>query len=409
MLKHNLLIFFLLIAFAGVAGAATVFKIDLNASPNLDAYQGGAAAYDDGINDWQSYYGVDWRRIARPSGGVPRGANVTNPFLMYGQGNYGLNVEGFADPDYPRGLMTDGWRTVDPELEEIEFVCIPWEADHVMFFSRGVYDIYVYSNEANNRIRFPWHWPPPSFPGSKTMTGMPGYDPDNPTFVEGQNYVVFEGMNIDSAAHGYEWVIILANKSISAIEFVNRGWEITDGVSIVPGPYNYVYAFDRTDQFPPATDDPNGVWGWTQQGEWLDFDIYVEGEPNEGFYDVFASVVGPYPGAHIGFSLDYGTVQDANAYTGAADFGDTPQDTPPIRLYLSGDHRLRVSIESQESFNVHTINFAKSASQVPTCEDIQAMGNALLMDFNGDCIVNFKDFAEFADKWLTCNDPAGCP
>lgn len=101
MLKHASQIFFLLLSFAGTAGAATVFKIDLNASPNLNAYQGGAAAYDDGINDWQSYFGAEWVRTARPSSGVPAGANFVGPFLLYGQVHYGSTSKASKTPSTP--------------------------------------------------------------------------------------------------------------------------------------------------------------------------------------------------------------------------------------------------------------------------------------------------------------------
>jgi hypothetical protein len=45
-----------------------------------------------------------------------------------------------------------------------------------------------------------------------------------------------------------------------------------------------------------------------------------------------------------------------------------------------------------------------------TCyELINVFGDSIIMDFNGDCIVNLGDLELFVDRWLTCNDPAGCP
>ncbi len=43
----------------------------------------------------------------------------------------------------------------------------------------------------------------------------------------------------------------------------------------------------------------------------------------------------------------------------------------------------------------------------PTCDDLLALGGEyMLMDFNRDCYVDLADFAEFAQDWLRCNDPA---
>jgi hypothetical protein len=47
------------------------------------------------------------------------------------------------------------------------------------------------------------------------------------------------------------------------------------------------------------------------------------------------------------------------------------------------------------------------SSYTPTCDDLIAMGDEyLFMDFNQDCYVNLEDFAQFAQDWLKCNDPA---
>ncbi|OHB57753.1 MAG: hypothetical protein A2Y12_18245 [Planctomycetes bacterium GWF2_42_9] len=44
------------------------------------------------------------------------------------------------------------------------------------------------------------------------------------------------------------------------------------------------------------------------------------------------------------------------------------------------------------------------------CTDVWSEGYGLKADLNKDCEVNFKDFAEFAEAWLLCNnpDPADC-
>jgi hypothetical protein len=51
-----------------------------------------------------------------------------------------------------------------------------------------------------------------------------------------------------------------------------------------------------------------------------------------------------------------------------------------------------------------------SAEGPTTCEQVWQAGYGNEADLNHDCTVDFKDFAEFAIQWLTCNDPAdqGC-
>jgi hypothetical protein len=46
----------------------------------------------------------------------------------------------------------------------------------------------------------------------------------------------------------------------------------------------------------------------------------------------------------------------------------------------------------------------------PSCAEAIANGEHLKGDLNGDCFVDFKDFAELAAQWLSCNEPGnpGC-
>ena len=39
------------------------------------------------------------------------------------------------------------------------------------------------------------------------------------------------------------------------------------------------------------------------------------------------------------------------------------------------------------------------------CNEVLALGKGLSTDYNKDCVVNFADFAFFADNWLKCNNP----
>jgi len=46
-----------------------------------------------------------------------------------------------------------------------------------------------------------------------------------------------------------------------------------------------------------------------------------------------------------------------------------------------------------------------AAWQPITCAEAHLRGMQLKGDLNGDCVVDFEDYAIFADKWLQCNDP----
>lgn len=56
---------------------------------------------------------------------------------------------------------------------------------------------------------------------------------------------------------------------------------------------------------------------------------------------------------------------------------------------------------------VSNIRFGEQAALPTDCTQQGAAAPA--GDLDGDCKVNFKDFAKLAASWLSCNNPAGCP
>jgi hypothetical protein len=46
-----------------------------------------------------------------------------------------------------------------------------------------------------------------------------------------------------------------------------------------------------------------------------------------------------------------------------------------------------------------------AAWQPKTCQEVIDRGYDSIADLNGDCKVNFLDFAELALNWAKCNDP----
>jgi hypothetical protein len=48
-----------------------------------------------------------------------------------------------------------------------------------------------------------------------------------------------------------------------------------------------------------------------------------------------------------------------------------------------------------------------AAWQPKDCADVKARGLTMPGDFNGDCQVDFYDFAIFASEWRLCDNPGG--
>lgn len=413
------------------ASGRVVFNIDLQPDTYGNAYKGGPAAYDDGVNNWYMHpvftgsgwvppYGYNARIL--PSAGKPQNANLglrmTTGWDVY-TWNWVL-PEYFADANH-NGLMTDGARV--PMLPTPDkYVKFVFYGDAA---SIGTFDIYLYSNDATE---FRWHWED-DVTGWRSLTGYQGtWDPCDPNYTEGENYLIYEGMNLDNDSRAgldppfdYAWAILnvrtpIGNEtpgSLSAIQLVYEGIpiEVNEPNGMTVDPLWYTWAHDYDSWRGPLSEDGNAPLGWFQQGEWVQYDIFANGDGNEGYYDVYVGLESPFTDANCGVSLDGGPVHVVSAFSDPC----TPWDGNTVdmfvhRWYITEDgHDLRFDVVSESAFNIWGINFQWAADQNDYCADVQERLETLDMDYNGDCIVNWRDFADFAGKWLNCNDPEGCP
>lgn len=433
MRKLSFLLLCVVFLFSCPASGKVVFNIDIQPEAYGNAYKG-PAVYDDGINTWYAhlvYPGVDWlpfysynARII-PSQGKPadatHGVRIMTGWDMYSDTD---GVPGppsippvlptsFDDDPNDNALMGDGAQL--KVIEIAEYAGYLFYGDNA---SVGVFDVYVYSNIPTE---YRWMWEDEST-GWRALAGYQGgvWDPCNPVYTEGDNYLVYEGINLDSGSRpGYEWAALFFRTpyleefpgALSAIQLVYLGIPIEvnepNGVTIDPTWYTWAHDYDSS-RGPYA--DVHQI-AWTQQGEWLQYDIFADGDGNEGFYDVHVGLESPFTDANCGVSLDGGPVHVVSAFSDPCTPWDgTTVDQYAGRWYISEEgHSLRLDVLSESAFNIWGINFQWSSDQTDDCADLQERGETLAMDFNGDCIVNAVDFGEFAAEWLNCNDPEGCP
>jgi hypothetical protein len=433
--------------FSCPASGKVVFNIDIQPDTYGNAYKGGPAVYDDGINNWYAhlvYPGTDWfpfysynARII-PSQGKPadatHGVRILTGWDGYSDtdpGTFGIQPpwmpEYFDDDPNDNALMGDG----------AQIPSIGWDFKYCgyLFYgdnaSAGVFNVYVYSNIPTE---YRWAWENDSN-GWRALAGYQGgvWDPCNPVYTEGENYLVYEGINLDSGSRpGYEWAALFFRTpflepdpgALSAIQLVYEGSPIDPydpngdpnfGTTIDPTWYTWAHDYDSS-RGPYA--DVHQI-AWTQQGEWLQYDIFADGDGNEGYYDVHVGLESPFTDANCGVSLDSGPVHVVSAYSHSDPcnpvdpnnlWDGTTVDQYAGRWYISKEgHSLRLDVLSESAFNIWGMNFQWSSDQTDDCADLQERGETLAMDFNFDCIVNAADFGQFAADWLNCNDPEGCP
>lgn len=407
------------------ASGRVVFNIDIQPDTYGNAYKG-PAAYDDGINNWYTHlvhtaggwvppYGYNARIL--PSAGKPQNANVGLRMTI----GWDVYTSWWILPDYfedanHNGLMTDGARVPTIPVPD-KYVKIAFYGDAA---SIGVYDIYLYSNDATE---FRWLWEDETT-GWRALTGYQGtWDPCDPNYTLGENYLIYEDLNLDNDSRAdldpwaYAWAILQIRTptgnptpgSLSAIQLVYEGIpiEVNEPNGMTIDPIMYTWAHDYDSFRGPYSEDGNAPLGWFQQGEWVQYDIFANGDANEGYYDVYVGLESPYTDANCGASLDGGPVHVISAFSDP----EVPWDGNTVdmfvhRWYITEDgHDLRFDALSESAFNIWGINFQWAADQNDYCADVQERLETLDMDFNGDCIVNMGDFADFVDKWLNSNDP----
>ena len=397
----------LMLSLAIPASGKVVFNIDIQPDSNGNAYKGGPAAYDDGVNNWYVqpvFTGTGWTNPysynsrVLPSAGEPANANQG---LRLEIGWQGVAPDSFIDANF-NGLMSDG--AMVNHLYPTSFTTLIFYGEAG---SIGTYDVYVYSN---TKTQFKWTyetiW--------QTLNGYQGvWDESNPVYVLGDNYLIYPNVNVDNSAHGYAWAGLQFRSfdetnigTLSAVQLVYRGIPIgsADTNDGYVNPTWLTFAHDFESWRGPLADANWVMLGYFQKGEWVQYDVYADGDANEGYYDVSVRFESPYTDANCGVSFDGGPVHVFNTYSGSVNWDGTTVDVNVGRWYLSEEgHNLKLEVLTDNPYNLWGIQFTRSADQTTHCSDIQEQGGNLTMDFNGDCVVDFKDMAVFADNWLDTN------
>lgn len=411
---------FLVVALSGMAYAVEVINIDLNNYGDDTAYTG-TAVYDDGINEWNVYYG-DW---GLPMGS-PRSSSLTyqndpcTPPGVYASqiwiGDPGINH------DYLEGtaLMDDGFvksadATADPTIN-----LIGGEGGY-----GGTYDIYVYG-DANG-----------IFDGIFTLTDDGTLNQTQSVtgttsgFVLGENYVIFEDITIGEAND----VVLTYTYELTGLQLVstNEPFPIqgftTDANDRILDAREYDVAFDTN----ARGDEELSLYGpdignyvhYLDAGEYMDYDITVDVE-NKGQYEISAGVVIYWGPSSLDLYVDDDLQGTIGLDTGEGTYGDgvgnpDVQETNKILVNLfEGSHTIRWATNdiSEESglgaiyCEVVDLRFNFFGELVVNdCDEVTGYGLNLPGDINLDCRVNFEDFVAMAANWTECNNPeeGACP
>ncbi len=127
------------------------------------------------------------------------------------------------------------------------------------------------------------------------------------------------------------------------------------------------------------TSDPNGGVcnvGWTQTGEWLEYDISVA---NEAFFSIIARVASQETLRAIHVELDGQNLGQLMASTGG---WQTWQDRTWVNIRIAaGNHTLRVVFDN----GLVNLNYIELTQNAPTCNDTIKNGNETGVDCGGSC------------------------
>ena len=407
MMRMKLLTTVLIVLVAvGVVTAAEVINVDIKGYNDNTPYVGNGA-YDVGPNTvWTVFYG-GWGipvGSSRSAALVPSSTNGSAGFycsVYAAQVWLGDNGQNHTY-QYGSGLMNDG------------FVANPGKEPNIAIFGKdayqGVYDIYVYGNDAGSfRLGY--------YGTVTTQTVSGGVAAGN--FVPGGNYVVFPNVDINDPYSGS--IYIAYTNKLNALQFVKK----KDPVAVQDGTIIWVGNWDvdgdrnlRTDKvngFGPDIigAEPNLILEHLDVGEFMGYDINVS-NGNQGRYlfsvDVNAST-NPYRINPLRIYLDdkfVGDVCDMNANEGK---------TTDVAINLfPGTHTVKWYIPYQgfggsTGSNLYYVKFARIGNiAMKDCNEVDLYGVNYPADLSGNCTVALEDLALAMDNWLICNnpDPNGC-
>ncbi len=385
---------------------AEVINIDLNGYNDNNAPPAGTvAAYDDGINQWNVYYG-GWG-IAM---GSPRSADLADydepcmPSTYAKQVWIGDANQGSRGYEWGCGLMDDGFikdgnlppATGDPNIRL-------WGVDAY----QGKFDIYVYGSSDGNftldiNDNANYH------NIEKHVSG--GFDGN---FVENKNYVIFRCIPI----YCPNYVTITYSGDLDALQLVSAKRPVAIYLDPNLPAKEYDVAFETNardgegqhfgpDICPPDTFSSYGYVVYLDNGEYMKYDITMN-DVNEGEYAIYAAVdVRDYDADFLEVSLD-----DIMLGTLSAPFTPPPPVTlnETNRVYVNifeGSHTFKWRLTDMAYFNLAYFVFERVGPiNISDCNDIYMYGFNYEGDLDGDCHVDFNDLKVITDDWLDCYSP----
>ncbi|MFA7485870.1 MAG: hypothetical protein WCZ89_07590 [Phycisphaerae bacterium] len=433
-------VFLLCLAITGIAVAKySVINVDINGWEDTNFYNGGYGAYDGpGGNYWVVYYG-GWA-IAVGSEGTahlsnekyqesqaddPNFTSIYEAQVWLGTSGEDVNSFGGGDPNNP-GLMDDGFEAMGPNAA-------------IEIFGRNAYrgnfDIYVYGATDGN---FTMEWEGSGGEITKSVTG--GY---TGTFVEGQNYVIFEDVNVFSTDPNTRTRLGFTGQ-LNALQLVKRkaqsAYQLEYPTDQGHGDPNVFFipavpwdrAGDYNNRAEGGGDTEDNIYGPTvlnwpddanypfYQGmptitsfnwwEFAEYDVEILEAAQysispvisvrETNFDVLGITVN---GKVVGRAL--GTLAQDNAPA-----EPIPANRVLVNLY-PGEYRigwriLRLMGSVNTGYSILGLNVRQVDDvQVDDCLDVLSGGFNHLGDLNRDCVVDEDDLAEFVGQWLGGNDP----
>jgi len=376
-----------------LALADEVISIDINNYGSDTVFTGEAAV--PGVTAWVGYDGGWGVAVGSPrtSGladmGKIKATTYAAQVWVADSGDHGY-VTGAGD-----GLMDDGFIAVagaDPNLAFIGTDLFDTSPD---FAYGGTFDLYVYGDSAGdfyltdaNDVVF----------ASGSVTGTVS------GFVEGENYVVFENIDIANPTS----VRLVYTNELNGVQLVKRSSPkviVNHNNTADPNDYtinapDYDAAFDTNKRsgentlYGPDTNEDEIFY--IDTGEYMDYDIVVDAA-NEGKYNLYVDLGGEN-------DLTLQIYLDGNLRGTVTANGGARSDGVPMNL-LAGTHTVRWQATSGYA-NVDDLvfNYAGTVS-FADCQEIQSYGLNPAGDLTGDCRVDLDDLAVVLADWAVCYDP----
>ena len=421
----------LCLGITGMVSAIEVISIDFNKQGDANAYTGeGAIECENCV--WRVYEGYPTESLGKAMGS-PRTANLADSDDPCESSTYAAQVWISDDANnhgtYDScstvvGLMDDGFEKTGGGNDP----CIT-------LWGRGAYggmdpnyityDLYVYGNDAGSfKITFPTL----SDPDHNETNSVTGGIPPGQGFLEPNNFVVFEDVNIGADTNVATLVYTNKLNGLQLVKKLRTAIKVPvvmqTGAEINAPEYDVAYETnlrggEETFFGPdlgsvPCGDPPTYITGVTylDTSEYMEYDITVTAG-NDGNYAIYAYVdTGAGNPCH-----------DLTVYVDGVLFGDLEQDEdgpvyPTEGCFnvtdnevhgniFAGDHTFKWQITGGDHYyNLQKFVFVREGDiAMADCNDVYKYGFNDPNDFNHDCHVDFNDLASIAANWADCYSP----